>query len=153
MTISSMTMTRTTTGGSTTSMRWWGVHCNLTSVGVFNPMSAPQYAWTELADTMWPDHTATAAMAATAAAQWRPHPPSRLVPSSAAGLTSLSFVPSSARSSSSTSSTSSTPSHARQCLTDNSEAKRSEHSSAATSDLPTAVGLVRIMTSGRYQCC
>ncbi len=145
------TTTMTMIGGSMTSMRWWGMHRNLMSVGVFNLTSAPQYAWTKSADTTWPDHTATAATAATAAAQWHPLPPSRLAPSSAAGLTSSSFVPSSVHSSSSSSSsTSSTPSHARRCPMDNSEAKRGKHSSAAMSDLPMAVGSARTMTSGWY---
>jgi hypothetical protein len=128
------------------------VHRNSTSLGVFDLTSAPRYAWTESADTTWPNHTATAAMAATAAVRWRLHPPLRLAPSSAAGLTSSSFIPSSACSSSSSSTTSSTPSHARQCPTDNSEAKRGKHSSASMSDLPIAVGPARTMTSRRYRC-
>jgi hypothetical protein len=129
------------------------MHRNSTSVGLFDPMSAPRYAWTESADTTWPNRTAMAGTAATATAQRLPHPLLRLTPSSAAGLTSLSFVPSSACSSSSSSSTSFAPSHARRCPTDNSEAKRGKHSSARTLDLPTAVGPARTMTSGWYQCC
>jgi hypothetical protein len=53
MTMSLTRMTTTTTGGSTMLIRWWGVHRNLTSVGLFNPTSAPQYAWTKSADTTW----------------------------------------------------------------------------------------------------
>jgi hypothetical protein len=150
MTMLSMTMTTKTTGGSTTLMRWWGMHHNSMSVGLFDLTSAPRYAWTEMADTTWSDRTAMAATAAMAAARRRPHPPSRLAPSSATGLTSSLFVPSSVCSSSSSSSTLSAPSHARQCPTDNSEAKHGKHSSASTLDLPTEVGPARTMTSRWY---
>jgi hypothetical protein len=150
MTTSLTTTTTTTMGGSMTLMRWWGVHCNSTSVGLFDPTSAPQYTWTESADTTWPDHTAMAAMAAMAAARRCLHPPSRLAPSSATGLTSLLLVPSLACSPSSSSSTSSAPSQARRCPTDNSKAKRGKHSSAVTSDLPTVVGPARTMTRRWY---
>ncbi len=128
------------------------MHRNLTSVGLFDPMSAPRYAWTESADTTWPDRTAIAAMVATTAAQRHPHPLLRLAMLSTTGLMSSLFVSSLACSSSSSSSTSSTPLHVRRCLTDNSEAKHSKHSNAAMLDLPTAVGPARTMTSRWYQC-